>query len=594
MDPLINIHPSILVHVTEPEKAKSIIESGGFECVKNGIYGPGGYFAERETQGKIVAHHQGAVVICHVNLGRICKVHRSELPMAPEELKNQNYDSIRGSFNTGPLYCVFDPSRITPLFAMITEINISGVEETYYLIKTDNGIIRLGKIPLNNLIIKVKENKISISDSDKPPFASLSHNEPALGEREIIFVHRGDFHFENVDIFLHLHPTVLIHFTDPESAKSIITTGQMKPIENGLFGPGDYFAESDSQIKLENLESGALVVCLVTLGQMFKAESKTLPMSVDELKSHHYDSIQVKLSEGYEYCVFDMSRVVPLFASIKEKNGGSNETYYLMRNDQKPIRMDHIHLDNIIIKMKENEIAISDNDDPPFVSIAHNEPSLIRREVMFVYKGDMHFEKVKLFMNIHPSILIHLTDPDNAKAIISSGKMQSSKDGFYGSGGYFSECEAHGKMKVLKSGAIIVCVVNLGKMFKAENKILPMTVDELKSQNYDSICGNFHTGPEYCVFDMSHVTPLFASITETNLSGVKEKYFLISTDNGTIRLETMPLNKLAIQIKENQITLSENDKQPFATLTHNNHIKEKELIFVHKGDFLFQKVEDIE
>ena len=72
-----------------------------------------------------------------------------------------------------------------------------------------------------------------------------------------------------------------------------------------------------------------------------------------------------------------------------------------------------------------------------------------------------------------------------------------------------------------------------------------------------------------------------------------EKYFLISTDNGTIRLETMPLNKLAIQIKENQITLSENDKQPFATLTYNNHIKEKELIFVHKGDFLFQKVEDI-
>lgn len=120
-----------------------------------------------------------------------------------------------------------------------------------------------------------------------------------------------------------------------------------------------------------------------------------------------------------------------------------------------------------------------------------------------------------------------------------------------------------------------------------------MTADELKSQNYDSICGNFHTGPEYCVFDMSHVTPLFVSITETNLSGVKEKYFLISTDNGTIRLETMPLNKLAIQIKENQITLSENDKQPFATLTYNNHIKEKELIFVHKGDFLFQKVEDI-
>ena len=203
MDPLSNIHPSILVHITEPEVAKSIIASGEFNKVKNGQYGLGSYFAERETQGKIVARHHGAVIVCHVNLGRIYKVNSAELQIDPEELKKQNYDSVRGNYHVGPLYCVFDTKRITPLFASITETNISGVEETYYLIRTDKDIIRLGKIPLNNLIIKLKENQITLSDSDKPPFASIEHKEPALGEREVIFEHRGDFHFENVDIFLH-------------------------------------------------------------------------------------------------------------------------------------------------------------------------------------------------------------------------------------------------------------------------------------------------------------------------------------------------------------------------------------------------------
>ena len=172
--------------------------------------------------------------------------------------------------------------------------------------------------------------------------------------------------------------------------------------------------------------------------------------------------------------------------------------------------------------------------------------------------------------------------------------MRSDAKGFYGSGSYFSECEAHGKMKAIQTGAILVCVVSLGQMFKAENKILPMTIEELKGQHYDSVCGSFHTGPEYCVFDSSRVIPLFASIVETNISGAEETYYLIRTNNGPVRLERMPIENLVIRINESEITISDSDKPPFASLTHKeSFINEKEVTFVHKGDYLFQKVEEV-
>ena len=173
--------------------------------------------------------------------------------------------------------------------------------------------------------------------------------------------------------------------------------------------------------------------------------------------------------------------------------------------------------------------------------------------------------------------------------------MTPNSTGFYGVGCYFSECEAHGKMKSIQTGAILVCIVSLGQMYKAENKILPMTIDELKGQHYDSVCGIFHTGPEYCIFDKSRVIPLFASITETNISGVEETYYLFRSDNGPIRLERIPLENIVVRVNGNKITISNSDKPPFATLSHKEPLlNESEAIFVQKGDFLFQKVEEIE
>lgn len=196
-----DLRTSILVHITDREAAKSIVTSGVMRCSSKGMLGPGVYFAENKQAADLKAHHKGAIVVCAVNLGKLYEVYGPERQLSLSQLKTQNYDSVRGykskspeckHFNTGTEFCVFEGNRITPLFAQITDAH-----GTYCLFRNKK-IIEEDDFPIDNLVIEVNENKITISDTNNNVFSTIVHPEPLMKGRKIIFTNEGDFDFTKV------------------------------------------------------------------------------------------------------------------------------------------------------------------------------------------------------------------------------------------------------------------------------------------------------------------------------------------------------------------------------------------------------------
>lgn len=198
-----NLRTTILVHITDFNAADSILSSGVMRCSKQGMLGPGVYFAENKEAANKKAHRKGAIVISAVNLGKLYEVYGPNRQLTLKELKNQNFDSVRGyksnspeckNFNTGTEFCVFEENRITPLFAQYIKADGS----VYYKIRTDRGVIQRPSFPLERLVINITENNISICDTEKNVYSTITHYETLMRGRKVIFTNEGEFEFTKV------------------------------------------------------------------------------------------------------------------------------------------------------------------------------------------------------------------------------------------------------------------------------------------------------------------------------------------------------------------------------------------------------------
>lgn len=204
MDEYHNLRTSILCHETNVDAAKSIINSGYMKPSHGGYIGPGVYFAESKEACQRKAHRHGCFILSAVNLGRLYEIYLSDHSLTPKEVRDKGYDSVRGyksrapegiAFNTGTEYCVFDPKRITPLFAQIEEN-----KKVYYLFRTNTPqkVIRIDDIPLDRLVIIINDKQICVCDNHYNKFAVLDHNEPLLANKKLIFTNEGNFEFTKI------------------------------------------------------------------------------------------------------------------------------------------------------------------------------------------------------------------------------------------------------------------------------------------------------------------------------------------------------------------------------------------------------------
>lgn len=198
-----DLRTSILVHITDYAAADSILNSGKMRCSKTGMLGPGVYFAENKAAADLKAHRKGVIVISAVNLGKLYEVYGPDRQLTLQELKRQNYDSVRGykstspdckNFNTGTEFCVFEPNRITPLFAQYIRDNGT----VFYKIRKNGTVIERPSFPIERLVIKVTENDISICDTENNEYSKIPHREALMRGRKIIFTNEGEFEFTKV------------------------------------------------------------------------------------------------------------------------------------------------------------------------------------------------------------------------------------------------------------------------------------------------------------------------------------------------------------------------------------------------------------
>jgi ubiquitin C len=100
-----------LYHCTSKSNAAAI-KRNGFRCGSSGLAGGGIYFAESVDDASRKARHQGVVLECEVNLGRMRHIGFSgEDDLTLSRLNSAGYDSVCIPRN-GTEYCVYESSRV--------------------------------------------------------------------------------------------------------------------------------------------------------------------------------------------------------------------------------------------------------------------------------------------------------------------------------------------------------------------------------------------------------------------------------------------------------------------------------------------------
>jgi large subunit ribosomal protein L40e len=104
----------LLFHCTTKENAAAI-KRNGFRCGSSGIAGGGIYFAASAEDAARKAHHNGVVLECQVDLGRVHDVgFNGDSSLCLVKVRAQQCDSLRIPRNgqPGTEYCVYEPSRV--------------------------------------------------------------------------------------------------------------------------------------------------------------------------------------------------------------------------------------------------------------------------------------------------------------------------------------------------------------------------------------------------------------------------------------------------------------------------------------------------
>lgn len=200
------------------------------------------------------------------------------------------------------------------------------------------------------------------------------------------------------------------------------------------------------------------------------------------------------------------------------------------------------------------------------------------------------------YQNLRISILLHETGMAAAENIMRERNFRPSRSGYIGPGVYFAENKGACHLKAnRKEGSFIISAVKLGKLLEVYHPDGSLTQEKVRQHGYDSVRGYrskapdalcFNTGTEYCVFDTSRITVLFAQIDNCH-----NIHYLFNTDRGIVRYDDIPLDKLLITITENQITVGDTENNIFSTLTYNEpNIKGLKLIYTNEDNFEFTKV----
>ena len=104
-------------------------------------------------------------------------------------------------------------------------------------------------------------------------------------------------------------------------------------------------------------------------------------------------------------------------------------------------------------------------------------------------------------------VLYHQTDEDSARAIISSQQMYRGDSGLAGGAIYFAESPMETNAKAKRSGVVLRCTVELGRIKTVGSDGDPSaTFSSLRREGYDSVCilGRA-SGTEYAVYNRSQV-----------------------------------------------------------------------------------------
>lgn len=112
---------------------------------------------------------------------------------------------------------------------------------------------------------------------------------------------------------------ILYHQTSTTIADIILKTGIMKPGNCGIAGPAIYFATSPENTNHKARFQGAILECLVDVGNVKKTGPEGDPyMNKSILSSQGYNSIYIPRVRGEEYAIYDTNRIkrIQLYRSI--------------------------------------------------------------------------------------------------------------------------------------------------------------------------------------------------------------------------------------------------------------------------------------
>ena len=110
---------------------------------------------------------------------------------------------------------------------------------------------------------------------------------------------------------------LLYHQTSQESAKSILNQGKFRCGSRGIVGGGIYFATSAEDTNRKAHSRGVILTATVKLGNVIKFKHSTVSILLCLLKDYNlkklitkgYDSVEVILPTGIEYCIYDYSQI---------------------------------------------------------------------------------------------------------------------------------------------------------------------------------------------------------------------------------------------------------------------------------------------